>query len=221
MLAHEFERSRDLTCDLIVDRTTDANATGIGQALEPGRHVDTVAQQVGTLDHDVAQVDAYAKTHEAILRQAGVALPELLLDFDGTAHRLYRAGKLGDHAVAGRTENTTAVAVDQPVNDLAMGSERAESRFLVHIHEPAVADRVGGKNCRKPSLNSLLRHATGFLTGRAFKGDVTFRLRASLLMCTNWTRRRGRSGKRPVPLQALRFTWTLRKPPDWRAQRRA
>ncbi|MEE8264816.1 MAG: hypothetical protein V3R62_00580, partial [Acidiferrobacterales bacterium] len=61
----------------------------------------------------------------------GVAFFEVLLDFDGTAHCLDRACKLGDHAVAGRTEHTAAAAGDQPINDLAIGSERAECGFLV------------------------------------------------------------------------------------------
>ena len=67
-----------------------------------------------------------------------------------------------DLNLAGGTEHAAVVAGDQPVDDPAVGPERAECRFLVHVHEPAVADHVGGEDSRKPSLNLFFRHRSGF-----------------------------------------------------------
>ena len=63
------------------------------------------------------------------------------------------------------------MAGDQAVDDLAMALQRPERGLLVGLHEPRVADHVGGKDRRKPALNAFLDHgALGisltFIVGR-------------------------------------------------------
>ena len=42
-------------------RTLAANTTRFGQAFQPRRHIDAVAEQVAIPDHDVADIDADAE----------------------------------------------------------------------------------------------------------------------------------------------------------------
>ena len=46
----------------------------------PRRHVDTVAEQVIALDHDVADIDADAEPQLAVVRQLGVTNRDFLLE---------------------------------------------------------------------------------------------------------------------------------------------
>jgi hypothetical protein len=59
--AHRLEREVKLRLDLIVDVAGDADAARLGEALQAGRDVDPVAQDVAVLDDDVADVDPDAK----------------------------------------------------------------------------------------------------------------------------------------------------------------
>jgi hypothetical protein len=45
------------------------------------------------------------------------------------------------------------MARNQPFYDLSVGTERAGSRFLVGLHEPAIANHVGGQNSGETALH--------------------------------------------------------------------
>jgi len=71
-----------------------------------------------------------------------------------TAHRFDGARELSDNTVASATEHPAMMARNQPFHDLSVGAWRAGSRFLVSLHEPAVADHVGGKDRGQTSLHA-------------------------------------------------------------------
>ena len=60
--------------------------------------------------------------------------PEFFLDRNGTSHRLDRAAKLGDDAIASGTENAAIMLGDQSVDDLAITFEGFEGGFFVGGH---------------------------------------------------------------------------------------
>ena len=60
------------------------------------------------LDH-VAEMNANAKLDAALRRQAGVALDEAVLHFDGAAHRVDHAAKLDQAAVAGALDDASVM----------------------------------------------------------------------------------------------------------------
>ncbi len=61
--------------DLRLHGCRDAGPAGLGERLQPGRHVDAVAEQVVALDHDVAQIDADAEAHAVLLAKVRVETP--------------------------------------------------------------------------------------------------------------------------------------------------
>src|SRR5690242_5293082 len=83
------ERQRQLSADLIQQRTRDANATRLRKSLQPGRDIHGIAEQVIALHHDAADVNANAETHLLTGRSAGILAFERLLNRDGTLHGIY------------------------------------------------------------------------------------------------------------------------------------
>jgi hypothetical protein len=71
---------------MVVHRARNADAAGRAFGLEPGRHVDAIAVQVGAIRNCVADVDPDAEPDGAIGRLLAVAIRNLLLHRNGTAH---------------------------------------------------------------------------------------------------------------------------------------
>ncbi len=92
------------------------------------------------------------------VRHIGAALVEFELDFGGAAHRLDRAGKLGDHAVAGAAEHTPIMGLDQFIDNFAISLEGGEGRFLVLAHEPGVPNHIGREDRGETTLDAFSRH---------------------------------------------------------------
>ncbi len=143
LLAHVLEAQVELAGDLVVDRRRHEDAAGGRDALQARRHVHAVAEQVGTLDHDLAEVDADPEQHPLRLGQRLVARLQRLLDLDGAAHAVDDAAELGEHRVARRVGDAAVVVRDDAVDDRAMRGEHAQRTRLVLVDEAAVADRVG------------------------------------------------------------------------------
>jgi hypothetical protein len=89
-----------------------------------------------------------------VFGNSDVALRHAALDFDGAARRIQDAAELDQKAVAHHLEDAPAMLGHGGIEELAaMLAERAKCAFLVRLHEPAVADDVGCKNRRQPSLD--------------------------------------------------------------------
>src|SRR6185312_4859475 len=99
LLAHLVEAEVELARDLVVDARGDADAAGLGDALQARRDVHAVAEQIVALHHHVAQVDADAECEPLLLGQRFVAGLQRRLDLDRTAQRLHRARELLEHGV--------------------------------------------------------------------------------------------------------------------------
>src|SRR5439155_10341107 len=74
LLADVGELGFDLAAHLAKSIFGDADAAGLGDAFEPCRDVDAVAEDVVALDQDIAEVDADAPFHAAFAGDPRVAL---------------------------------------------------------------------------------------------------------------------------------------------------
>src|SRR3954447_18664358 len=104
-------------------------------------------------------MDADPELKAAILGVSGARLCELLLHLDGALDGIHRARELGKHAIASGVGDPAAVVPNQPIHDLASGSEAAQGPGLVLAYKAAVARDVSSEDrCQTPfSPLSLLR----------------------------------------------------------------
>ena len=89
-----------------------ADAAGVGETLQPRRDVDPITVDLIALDHHVAEVDADAKLHPALLRQLSVLGLERGLNIHRAIHRLDHAGELGQNAIASGVYEAAVVLLD-------------------------------------------------------------------------------------------------------------
>ncbi len=94
-----FEPALDLTI-CVLGQTDRAR---LGDPFKPRGDIDAVAHQVAVaLLDDVADVNPDAEFDPPVLRHAGVALDEAVLNLDRTAHRVHDAAAVG----VGRRSNS-------------------------------------------------------------------------------------------------------------------
>jgi hypothetical protein len=99
-----------------VSGVRDADAAGVGEALQSRRDVHPVTIDLLALDHDVAEVHANAKRHPSLGRKARVLGLKSSLNIDGAVHRLDHAGELGQHTVASRIDEASVMLAYLRIN---------------------------------------------------------------------------------------------------------
>ena len=159
LLSQVLEAEAGKVADAVADTAAHADATRVGQGLEPCSHVHAVTEDVAVLDHDVADIDADAEQHPARLRQLVVGRGDLPLDLYGTADGIDDASELSEHAVACGIGNPAVEADDQLVGDRPMRRQRGESRLLVERHQAAVAFDIGCEDGDQPAIEGRCFHA--------------------------------------------------------------
>src|SRR5262245_36973548 len=187
LLAEISEGERQLIPDLIVSRAGDAQAAWLAQRLQPGSDIDAVAENVITIDDDVANVDADAEDDASILRYRGVAARHGTLDGERAADRIDHAPELDKHAIARRFDDTAAMPCDRGVDELtAVRLQHRQGADLVGAHQPTVQRRpLPGSpptSVGCPSSPRFLRGAIGaksYLDWRAPPINETPRLQRS------------------------------------------
>ena len=132
----------------------------IGQAFKAGCDDHPVAHQVVTFRHDLALMYANAKAQPVSLGT------QHILDGDGTAQRLHRAGKLHEEAVAGGLEEPALMRGDERFYNVGAQSPHArQGARLIRADHGRVADDIGRQDGGKTAL--LLAHAQCSVTKRA------------------------------------------------------
>jgi hypothetical protein len=87
---------------------------------------------------------------------------------DRAGHRIDHRAELCDRSVAHQLDNAPVMLSEQRVEHLATQSlEDRQGAGLVLLDEMGIADDVGGKDRRKPSLNPCCRHGRVSLGGSA------------------------------------------------------
>src|SRR6266852_3322324 len=115
LLAEVLVAQCELIADLFMHFAGDADAARFGEALEAGGNVDTIAVDLPTLLHHVAQVDADPKLHPPLRLPCRVFRLERALDHHGALDRIHDAGKLRHYAIACRINESSTVLFDQRI----------------------------------------------------------------------------------------------------------
>ena len=140
--------------DVLLHARRDADAAGLRQAFEAGRHVHAVSQDVAVLLHDdVADIDADTQVDPLVGRQAGVLHHQPALQVDGATDGVDDAGEFGQQAVTRGLHQAATVFGEAGEEQVSLKGFQAPQRaFLIGAHQPAVARDIGGENGRKPSV---------------------------------------------------------------------
>jgi len=137
-----------------------ADAAAIGKPFEPSGDIDAVAEDVGALRDDVAEIYADAEFNALVRRYLRIAFEHAALNLDGTRDGVHDAAKFSENTVAGGVGDVAAMHRDRRVQELApVGPQPGERTDLVGAHQPTVSSHIGRKNGRKVSFNSLLFQA--------------------------------------------------------------
>src|SRR5262249_11382676 len=155
----------DTLLDFIEHLAGDANPSRLGDRLQPGRNIDTIAVDPGVVKYNVTLIDADPELHAPGRLGSGVALLHLLLHGNGTSDGIEHAGELGENAVAGGIDDMPAELRNHRQHGVLMPLEIANSPFLVRAHQGAVAGNIGYQKCRKLAgcLITTHRMAVGLL----------------------------------------------------------
>ncbi len=129
------------------------NRARLGNAIEPRGDIDAVAHEVAVaLLDDVAGVNADAELDAPVLRHAGVALGEAVLNLDRAADRVDDAAKFDDRPVAGAFHDTAVMGGEGRVDEVAAQAPQARERaILVGAGKPAITDDIRNQDRRELS----------------------------------------------------------------------
>ena len=111
MLADALKRQCRGAFDLVKDRLSDRDGTGIGQGLHPGGNVDAVAEKIIAINHGIGQVDSHTQLEAVVSVLAYCA--KHALDLVACLDGIDRARKFAKEAVACPREQPPAMAGDQ------------------------------------------------------------------------------------------------------------
>jgi hypothetical protein len=135
------------------------DAAGLRKRLQAGRYIDAIPENIVRVEDNVPLINADSELDALALRHFGIALDHALLNLDGTAHRVYHAGKLNQHSVPGGLDDPAAVHGDLWVHELApVGLEGGQGALLIGAHEPTVANNIGCKDRSQSSFYPRLGH---------------------------------------------------------------
>ena len=149
---HIITGNLDLAPDLPPGVIGHADAARFGDAFKAGGNVDTIPEDIVVVDDDVPDMDADPEFDPFVLRQGGVLLGHAALDFNGTAYRIHRTGKLDEHSVARSLDDPAAMGGDCGIDEgLSDRLEPGQRAFLVGTHEAAVPGDIRRQHrCQSP-----------------------------------------------------------------------
>jgi hypothetical protein len=82
-----------------------------------------------------------------------------LLQIDGALHGVDGAAELNENTVSGKLKNATLMSVNEGFEDFSPPGPEGSSRTrLVLLHQPAVADDIGGQYRGKAAFNAVFGH---------------------------------------------------------------
>ena len=152
------EAVRQLAPDLVVDLAGDADGARLGQGLQAGGEVDTLAVDVAVLDDDIAEADADSEPNAFRLGSLTRVLGDICLDLDRAAYRLDDAGEFAKQPVAHELDQTASVLGQKGLDHLlATRLEPLQGAGLVVLHERGVADHVRRQDRRQAALSPRSR----------------------------------------------------------------
>jgi hypothetical protein len=155
--AYILEGDIELAQNLPVRVIGDANATWLRQSLQTRRHIHAVAENVTSIDDDVADIDAHAELDAILIWHLRIALGHSALDIKSAAHCVHYAAKLSQHPVPGILYDPATVFGDFGIDKSAqMGLQLDVRALFVHAGQPAVASHIGGQYGSESAFDAVL-----------------------------------------------------------------
>ena len=103
-----------------------------GDAFQSRGDIDAVAHEIAVaLLDDVADVNPDAELDSPVLRHAGVALDEAVLNLDRTANRVHDAAKLDDASITGAFHGTAVMRGNSRVDKVAAQTPETRERAIL------------------------------------------------------------------------------------------
>ena len=144
---------------LIIGIVGDTDAARLGQHLQAGRDIYTVAIDVAIIDNDIAQVDADTKNNALALGLRKVALLDGFLNFNGVTYRFHNRGIFDQQAVAHCLDHAPVALLQGGIDNFrANGLQIGQRRLFIVLHQPAIADHIRGQNSGEFPHCDFFRH---------------------------------------------------------------
>ncbi len=122
--------------DLVEGLLGDANPAGLGESLQTGSDVDSIAIDVFAFDNDIAQMHSDAEVNATLLGYFRIAFSHAHLYGKRAFHRVNHAGELNKRTITHQLDDIAAVISDTGVDQLVpMAFERAKHTHLISLHE--------------------------------------------------------------------------------------
>jgi hypothetical protein len=157
LFACVLEGDIELAPNLPVRIFGDTNATGLRQSLQTRCHIHAIAENVISIDDDIADIYAYPELDALLIWHLGIALGHPALDIKSAAQCVHYAAKLSQHPVPGVLDDPATVFSDLGIDKGAQMVLKLDVRALfVHTGQPAVASHIGGQYGSKPAFDAVL-----------------------------------------------------------------
>ncbi len=155
-----LEGDIELAPNLPVRVIGDANAPGLRQSLQTRGHIHAVAENVTSIDDDVADIDANPNSMR--LSSGTSALRSAIPRWTSRATTaLQLPAKLNQQPIAGVFYNTAAVFGNLGIDEARDGPGAGRACPLHRgPAQSAVASHIGGQNGGKPTLDALAGQGT-------------------------------------------------------------
>ena len=125
VLAHVLKAHLEALVDLLAHGRRDQDAAGFGQRFEARGDIDPIAVERAVLVQHVAEIDADAQLHAAVIGKLGIARTNPLLDLRRRRHRFDRAREFRQQRIARRIDDTPGMRLDALAHDFTVVGERA------------------------------------------------------------------------------------------------
>ena len=135
-----------LIADLVPCYPRDADPARLRKGFQPRRDIDSIAEEIVALNHDVAHVNADAEPHLLSGRYSRILFGDGFLHRDGALHRIHCAREVSDETISRRVENSATMRGDQAIGDSPVLGQGPKRRDLISPHHAAVALHISGKD---------------------------------------------------------------------------
>jgi hypothetical protein len=157
LFACVLEGDIELAPNLPVRIFGNTNATGLRNSLQTRCHIHAIAENVISIDDDIADIYAYPELDALLIWHLGIALGHPALDIKSAAQCVHYAAKLSQHPVPGVLDDPATVFSDLGIDKSAqMGLKLNVRALFVRTCQPAVAGHIGGQYGSKSALDAVL-----------------------------------------------------------------
>ena len=146
LLSEVDELRLDPPPHMLVRSARNGHATGFGDAFEPRRNIDAVAEDILAFNKHIAEMDADPVEDAPRLESAVIAGGHLPLHRQGALDPRDDGREFDEHPVAHDLEQPPAMRGDDRLSGLSPLPHETCRAGLVLTHHPRIADDIGGED---------------------------------------------------------------------------